>query len=154
MPLSRETSFLRNTSILHFLPGNYLPLGWGSWNLQFLVSLRYRCYKPNKIKIRSSWEDVNARRMTDDDVRQPIAIGHQSYSSDLKIECLLCSMFLSCCLSIQWTIFILLLISVRTPKLHRSEITTLSSQSNKRSKEIPIQSRESWANQKTANTSA
>ena len=29
MPLSREEDFLRNTSILHFLPQNYLPLGWG-----------------------------------------------------------------------------------------------------------------------------
>ena len=26
---SREEDFLRNTSILHFLPQNYLPFGWG-----------------------------------------------------------------------------------------------------------------------------
>ena len=33
----------------------------------------------------SSWEeDVNARHTTDDDGRQPIAIGHLSYSADLK----------------------------------------------------------------------
>ena len=29
MPLSREEYFVRNTSILHFLPKNYLPFGWG-----------------------------------------------------------------------------------------------------------------------------
>ena len=29
MPLSREEDFLINTSILHFLPQNYLPLGVG-----------------------------------------------------------------------------------------------------------------------------
>ena len=29
-------------------------------------------------------EDINARRTTDDDGRQPIAIGHLSYSGDIK----------------------------------------------------------------------
>ena len=29
MPLSREQDFLRNISILHFLPQYYLPLGGG-----------------------------------------------------------------------------------------------------------------------------
>ena len=45
--------FLRNTSILHFLPQNYLPLWMGvmKWNLQFLVSLPYRCYIQNLFKI-------------------------------------------------------------------------------------------------------
>ena len=48
MPGSREEDFLRSTSIL---PQNYLPFGWGSWNLQFLVSLPYRCYIPNLVRI-------------------------------------------------------------------------------------------------------
>ena len=30
-----------------FLPQNNLPLGGGSWSLQFLLSLPYRCYIPN-----------------------------------------------------------------------------------------------------------
>ena len=108
-----------------------------------LVSFPYRCYIPVPNLVKIGPVILEEKMLTHDDERQPIAIGHPSYSSDLKIECLLCSMFLRCCLSIQWTIFILLLILVRTPKLHRSEITTLSSQSNKRSNEIPIQSRES-----------
>ena len=29
MPLSKVEDFSRNTSILHFLPQNDLPLGWG-----------------------------------------------------------------------------------------------------------------------------
>ena len=54
MPWSRENDFLRNTPILPFLPQNYLPLGWGggrSCNSQFLVSLPYRCYIPNLVKV-------------------------------------------------------------------------------------------------------
>ena len=33
---SREEDFLRNTAILHFLPQNYLPLGWGV--MKFTIS--------------------------------------------------------------------------------------------------------------------
>ena len=51
MPGSREAEFSRNTSILHFLPQNYLPCSRGSWNFQFLVSLPYRCHVPNLVKI-------------------------------------------------------------------------------------------------------
>ena len=64
MPLSREEDFLRKTSILHFLPQNYLPLGWGgSWNLQFFVSLLYKCYIPNLVKIGPA---VLEKMLTDD----------------------------------------------------------------------------------------
>ena len=34
-----------------FYPQITSPLGEGSWNLQFLVSLPYRCYTPNLVKI-------------------------------------------------------------------------------------------------------
>ena len=75
MPQSREEDFLRNTSILHFLPQNYLPWGVGSWNLQFLVSLPYRCYIPNLVKIGSVVLEKkmltdNGRRTTHDTRRR------------------------------------------------------------------------------------
>ena len=63
---------------------NYLPFGWGSWNLQVLVSLPYKCCIPYLVKIgplvleKKSFRHV-ARR-------QPIAICHLSYSGDLKPE--------------------------------------------------------------------
>ena len=38
MPLSREEDFLRNTSILHFLPQNYLPLGVGGHEIYNFMS--------------------------------------------------------------------------------------------------------------------
>ena len=38
MPLSREEDFLRNTSILHFLAQNYLPLGWGGHEIYNFLS--------------------------------------------------------------------------------------------------------------------
>ena len=62
MPLSREEDFLRNTSILHFLPQNYLPLG------EFLVSLPYRYYIPNLVKIGPI---VLEKMLTDDGRRTP-----------------------------------------------------------------------------------
>ena len=54
----------------YFLPQNYLPLEWGSWNLQRLAILPYRCYIPNLVQCKdwpsSSWEeDVNGRCRTD-----------------------------------------------------------------------------------------
>ena len=78
MPWCREEDFLRNTAILHFLPTNYLPFGWGSWNLQFLVFLPYRCYIQNLVKIgpvvlEKKMLNHEARRTTDDQGRQPIA---------------------------------------------------------------------------------
>ena len=62
------------------------PLPWGSWNLQFLVSLPYRWYIPNFANWPSSSreEDVNGLRTTNGDWRQPIAICHLTDSSDLK----------------------------------------------------------------------
>ena len=38
MPGSREEDFLRNTSILHFLPQNDLPFGWGGHEIYNLLS--------------------------------------------------------------------------------------------------------------------
>ena len=87
MPLRREEDFWRNTSILHFLSQNYIPLGWGSWNLQFLVSLPYGCCIPNLVKIGPVVLEkmlTHDERTKDDDGRQPRAIGHLSYSDDLK----------------------------------------------------------------------
>ena len=42
MPGSREEEFLRNTSIFHFLPQNYHPLGWGVMNftISFLLAIK------------------------------------------------------------------------------------------------------------------
>ena len=82
-PRVQKKIFLRNTSILHILPQNYLHFGWGSCNLQFLVSLPYRCYIPNLVKIGSV--DLAKKMLTDDDACQPIAIGHLS-DSDKKIS--------------------------------------------------------------------
>ena len=62
-----HSKFSYGHSILHFLPENYLPLGWGSWNLQLLVSLRYRCYKTNIIKIGLV---VREKMLTDDGRRR------------------------------------------------------------------------------------
>ena len=61
-----------------FLPQNYLFWGWGgSWNLQNLVSLPYRCYIPNLVKIgpvvlEKKMLTDDGRRTTHDDGRQPI----------------------------------------------------------------------------------
>ena len=71
-------------------------VGWGSWHLQFLVSLTYRCYMLNLVKIgpvvicqkmltddgRNTTHD--ARRTTHVDRHKPIAIGNLSDSGDLN----------------------------------------------------------------------
>ena len=67
-----EKKILKKTSIVHFYSKNYLPMRWGQWNLQFLVSLPYTCYIPNLVKIGPVV--VNARHTTHDDGRQPIAM--------------------------------------------------------------------------------
>ena len=48
MPGNREEGFLRNTS---FLPKNNLPMEVGVMKLTISVSLLYRCYIPNLVKI-------------------------------------------------------------------------------------------------------
>ena len=50
-------------------------------NLQLLVSLPYRCYIPNFVKI----GPVVLEKMLTDNGCQPIEIDHMSYSGDLKI---------------------------------------------------------------------
>ena len=83
MPLSREKYFLRKTSILHFLPQNYLPFGTGVIKFTVLVSLPYRCYIPFLVKIGPVV--LEKKMLTDDGGRQPIAMGHLSYTGKLKI---------------------------------------------------------------------
>ena len=71
MPMRR--TFFKNSSILHFLPPNYLPFRWGGgvmkwrWKWNFLVSLPYRCYKLNLVKIGSL---VLEKKMLTDDGRR------------------------------------------------------------------------------------
>ena len=77
--------FLKIQQFYTFYPKITYPLDGGSWNLQFLVFLPYRCYILNLVKIGPVvLEDVNSRRTSHDDGRQPIAIGHLSDSGDLK----------------------------------------------------------------------
>ena len=82
-------NFSFNTSILHILPQNYLPLGWRVMKLtsSCLLTLLTLPTKFNKDWPNSSWEeDVNGRRTTHDHGRQPIARGHLSDSADIKIH--------------------------------------------------------------------
>ena len=75
-------------------PPQSLGCGRGSWNLQFLVFLPYRCYIPfRKDRPCSSWEeDVNARRSHHDERRRTPTHSNRSTdhsdSGDLK-----CTMF-------------------------------------------------------------
>ena len=55
--------------------------GGGFCNLQFLVSLPYRCYMPNLVK---NGPVLLEKLLTDDDERQNTAIGHLSDSCNLK----------------------------------------------------------------------
>ena len=90
MPGSREEDFFLEVHQFYtFYPKITSPWGRGSWNLQFLVSLPYRCYIPNLVTIgpvvlEKKILTHDGRRTTDDDGRQPKAIGHLSYSGDLK----------------------------------------------------------------------
>ena len=65
--LKKRRRFLRNPSILHFLPLNHLHFVWGPWVLQSLVSLPYRCYKPNLVTIGSV---VIGKKILTNDVRR------------------------------------------------------------------------------------
>ena len=76
MPQIREKDFLRKASTFPIFTPKLPPLEmWG----QFLVSLPYKCFIPNLIKIGLVvLEKVltqDGRWMTYDDGRQPIAIG-------------------------------------------------------------------------------
>ena len=80
MTQSKEEEFLQDASISHILPPPLTsPWGGGSCNLQLLVSLPYRCYHPNLIKIgpvvleKKMLMSIHASIVTDDDGRQPIA---------------------------------------------------------------------------------
>ena len=89
MPGSKKDDFFINTAVLHFLPQNFLPIWRGVVKLKIssFITLQMLHAKFGKDWPSTSWEeDVNARRTTDDDERQPIAIGHLSDSGDLKTE--------------------------------------------------------------------
>ena len=76
--------YLRNTSIFHFLPQNYLPFEWGV--MKFTI-FRLLTLKMLQTKFGQDWpcisweEDVTAWRTTTD----PNPIGHLSDLGDLKI---------------------------------------------------------------------
>ena len=80
------TSYSQNTP-----PPPLVGVGRGSWNLQFLVFLPYRCYIPfGKDWPSSSWEeDVNARRPPHDEQRRTPTHSNRSTdrsdSGDVKI---------------------------------------------------------------------
>ena len=72
---------LKNTSILHFLLQNYLPLGWGTieYTISYFLTLQMLHTKFGQGWPSSFWEEnVNWQRTKHDDGRQPIAIGHLS----------------------------------------------------------------------------
>ena len=75
------------------------PLSFrGSWNLQFYVSLIYRCYVVNLVKIgplvfEKKMDDARQktndwRRTTNEDRRQPTATGHLGDSGDIRMVAL------------------------------------------------------------------
>ena len=84
MPGGREEDFLKKyINLTLFNPKITSPLDGGHeiYNLQFLISLPYRCYIPNLVRIGPV---VAEEKMLTHDGRQPIAIGHLSDSGDLK----------------------------------------------------------------------
>ena len=74
MPGSREEIFLKKCINFKLFTPKLSPLMDGSGNLQFLVSLPYRCYIPNFVKF-------DPVVLKNNGGCQPIAIGHLSYSS-------------------------------------------------------------------------
>jgi hypothetical protein len=73
-----------------FCPAPKAPGELGSWNSQFLFPFTHRCYKPNLVEIGSAVPEKKLKmfkslRMTYDDRRKRITIGHLSDSGDLKI---------------------------------------------------------------------
>ena len=76
MPGSTGEDFLKKCINFKLFTPKLSPLMDGSGNLQFLVSLPYRCYIPNLVKFGPVVLENN-------DGCQPIAIGHLSYSSTL-----------------------------------------------------------------------
>ena len=79
---SREDNFVRNTSILHFLPQNYLLLCWGVMKFEIsgllfqqMLHTKFGKYWPSSLLE----EDVNGRR------RLPtLSNSHLSDSAELK----------------------------------------------------------------------
>ena len=81
MPGSREEDFLRNTSILHFLPQNYLRFMWGvmKFIISCLLTLQMLHTKFGYDWPSSFWvEDVNAWRTTHDGRRLTPTHGNRS----------------------------------------------------------------------------
>ena len=79
-----------------FYPQITSPWGWGSWNLQFLVSLSYRCYIINLINIGPVV--LEKKMLTHDDWRQPIAIGHLLLRWPINEIIFVCKIFFSLCI--------------------------------------------------------
>ena len=87
MPWSKEEEdfFKKNINFTLFIP-KLPPLGVGAMKFTVLVFLPNRCYISNLVKIGPVV--FEKKMLTDDNGRQPIAIGHLSDSSDL-IKCIL-----------------------------------------------------------------
>ena len=83
----KRRRFLKNCSNFTLFTSKLPPLWMGV--MKFIISLSYRCYTPNLLKIAPVVLDKkmlthDGRRTTDDDGRQPIAKGHLSDSGHLK----------------------------------------------------------------------
>ena len=85
MPGSREEGFLRNTSILHFLSQNYLPLCGGGGHEIYNFLSPYPRNATYKFWLRLAYY-ILRKKMLMHDGRRPIVIGHLSDSGDLKSE--------------------------------------------------------------------
>ena len=79
MPRSRKENLKEIHQFYIFLPQHYLPFGWRSWNLQFLVSLPYRCYTPNLVKIGPVVLEKKMLRVKSDSGDLKIPISKKSY---------------------------------------------------------------------------
>ena len=90
MPCAFSSGELKIHQFYTFYPKMKFLWGGGHEIYNFLVSLPYRCYIPNLVKIgpvvlEEKMLTQDARRTRDDDGCQHIAIGHLCYSGDLMI---------------------------------------------------------------------
>ena len=80
----RIRRFLKNASIIYFLPPNYcyVPLGWGAMKLTISCLLLLKMLIQNRIKIGTVV--LETKTLTDDNGCLPMAIGLPNDSGDLK----------------------------------------------------------------------